>query len=136
MEKSAKEMLETGKVIAVVGLSDNPERTSNRVARYMQERGYKIIPVNPNIKEALGEKAYASLRDIPQKIDIVNVFRRSEDIPPIADDAIAIKAGGLWMQEGIINQNAADKAEAAGLKVVMDSCIMVQHARLCQNRSE
>jgi predicted CoA-binding protein len=130
MEQIAREMLENAKTIAVVGLSDNPERTSNRVARYMQERGYKIIPVNPTIKESLGEKAYPSLRDIPEKVDIVNIFRRSEDVPPIVDDAIAIKAKGIWMQEGIADENAAEKAQLAGLKVVMDSCIMVQHSRL------
>jgi predicted CoA-binding protein len=130
MEQIAREMLENAKTIAVVGLSDNPERTSNRVARYMQERGYKIIPVNPTIKESLGEKAYPSLRDIPEKVDIVNIFRRSEDVPPIVDDAIAIQAKGIWMQEGIADENAAEKAQLAGLKVVMDSCIMVQHSRL------
>jgi uncharacterized protein len=125
-----KELLENSTTIAVVGLSNNPDRTSNRVARYMQERGYKIIPVNPTITEALGEKAYPSLRDVPGKIDIVNVFRRSEDVPPVADEAIAVKAGSIWMQEGIINEEAARKAESAGLKVVMDRCIMVEHARM------
>jgi uncharacterized protein len=122
--------LENARTIAVVGLSANPERTSYRVSRYMQERGYRIIPVNPTITESLGEKAYASLKDIPEKVDIVNVFRNSPDVPPVADDAIAIQAKVLWMQEGIVNQEAACKAEAAGLKVVMDRCIMVEHARL------
>lgn len=125
-----KEMLNTARTIAVVGLSDNPERTSNRVSRFMQERGFRIIPVNPTITEALGEKAYPSLKDIPEKIDIVNIFRRSNDVPPVVDDAIAIKARGIWMQEGIVNEPAAEKAKAAGLKVVMDRCIMVEYARM------
>jgi uncharacterized protein len=130
MSNVIKELLDNASTIAVVGLSDNPERTSYRVARYMKEHGYKIIPVNPTIKESLGEKAYRSLQEIPDKVDIVNVFRRSNDVPPIADEAIAINAKGLWMQEGIVNEPAAKKAEAAGLKVVMDRCIMVEHARL------
>jgi uncharacterized protein len=131
MEQETREMLDSARTIAVVGLSDNPTRTSNCVARYMQEQGYRIIPVNPKIKEALGEKAYSSLRDIPMKVDIVNIFRHSEDVPPIVEDAIAIGAGGVWMQEGISHEDAAEEARAAGLKVAMDSCIMVQHARLC-----
>ncbi len=130
MENVIKDLLEGAETIAVVGLSANPDRASYRVARYMQEHGYKIIPVNPTVTEVLGQKAYASLKDIPEKVDIVDVFRRSEDVPPIADEAIAIKAKGLWMQEGIVNEPAAKKAESAGLKVVMDRCIMVAHARL------
>ncbi len=124
-----KELLDSSKTIAVVGISSDPGRPSYRVARYLQGCGYKIIPVNPTISEVLGEKAYSSLRDIPEKVDIVDVFRRSEDVPPIADDAIAIKAGALWMQEGIVNKPAAQKAEKAGLKVVMDHCIMMEHLR-------
>jgi predicted CoA-binding protein len=129
-----RDILESSHTIAVVGLSDNPERTSNRVARYMQEHGYRIIPVNPTIKEALGEKAYASLRDIPEKVDIVNVFRRSSDVPPVANDSIDIKAKALWMQEGIVNELAAQKARSAGLQVVMDRCIMIEHGRLIFDR--
>ncbi len=113
--------------MAVVGLSTDESRPSFRIARYLQTCGYRVIPVNPNIKEALGEKAYPSLRDIPQKVDIVDVFRRSEDVPPIADDAIAIGARCLWLQEGIVNKAAAKKAEQAGLSVVMDRCIMMEH---------
>jgi uncharacterized protein len=124
-----EDLLKNSKTIAVVGLSSDPEKTSYRVARYMQECGYKIIPVNPTIKEVLGEKAFASLRDIPQEVDIVDVFRRSEDVPPIADDAVAIKAKALWMQSGIVNNTAAKKAEKAGLKVIMDHCIMREHIR-------
>lgn len=130
MVSEYKEILQDAKTIAVVGLSDNCERTSNRVSRYMQERGYKIIPVNPTITAALGEKAYSSLKDIPEKVDIVNIFRRSDDVPPVVDDAIAIGAKVVWMQQGIINEPAAKKAEAADLIVVMDRCIMVEHARL------
>jgi uncharacterized protein len=125
-------LLKQAKTIAVVGLSADPSKTSYHVAHYMQDCGYKIIPVNPTIKESLGEKAYACLCDVPEKVDIVNVFRRSEDVGPVADDAIAIKAGALWMQQGIVNEAAAKKAEKAGLKVVMDRCIMMEHIR-CKN---
>jgi predicted CoA-binding protein len=130
MENEIKEILENAKTIAVVGLSANPDRTSYAVSRYLQDRGYKIIPVNPTITESLGEKAYPSLKDIPEKVDIVDVFRNSRDVPPVADDAIAINARVLWMQEGIVNEEAAKKAEAAGLKVIMDRCIMVEHSRM------
>ncbi len=130
MKDKIKELLETSKTIAVVGLSANPGRPSYRVARYMQEHGFKIIPVNPTITEVLGEKAYPGLRDIPEKVDIVDIFRRSEDVPPVTEDAIAIKAKGIWMQEGVVNLAAAEMADSAGLQVVMDSCIMVEHARL------
>ena len=130
MTSDIKDILDKAKTIAVVGLSDQSDRTSYIVSRYMQDRGYKIIPVNPTIKESLGEKAYSSLLDVPEKGDIVNVFRRSEDVPPVADEAIAIKAGVIWMQEGIVNEEAAKKAESAGLTVIMDRCIMVEHARM------
>jgi predicted CoA-binding protein len=115
------------KTVAVVGLSADENRPSYRIARYLQGCGFRVIPVNPNIQEVLGEKAYPSLRDIPEKVDVVDVFRRSEDLPPIADDAIAIGAKCLWMQEGIVNRQAAKKAEQAGLQVVMDRCIMMEH---------
>lgn len=125
-----KEILENARTIAVVGLSDQSDRFSYIVSRYMQDRGYKIIPVNPTIRESLGEKAYPSLLDVPDKVDIVNVFRRPKDVSAVADEAIAIKARVLWMQEGIVNEEAAKKAESAGLTVIMDRCIMVEHARL------
>lgn len=125
-----KEILENARTIAVVGLSDQSDRFSYIVSRYMQDRGYKIIPVNPTIRESLGEKAYPSLLDVPDKVDIVNVFRRPKDVSAVADEAIAVKAGVLWMQEGIVNEEAAKKAESAGLTVIMDRCIMVEHARL------
>jgi uncharacterized protein len=128
MKNDFKTIFADSKTIAVVGLSDNSEKTSNRVSRYMQECGYRIIPVNPTITCALGEKAYANLKDIPEKVDIVNIFRRSNDVPPVVDDAIAIGAKTVWMQLGITNEEAARKAEAAGLLVVQDKCIMVEHA--------
>jgi uncharacterized protein len=129
MPNQIHEILQLAKTIAIVGLSSNPDRASYHVAEYLQSCGYRIIPVNPAIKESLGEKCYARLKDIPEEVDIVDVFRRSEDIPPIADEAILIKAKTLWMQEGIVNKPAAKKAEAAGLKVVMDRCIMKEHLR-------
>ena len=130
MEDKKEQILKGAKVIAVVGLSDNPEKPSYRVAKYMQGQGYRIIPVNPTISEVLGERAYKSLRDIPEKVDIVDVFRRSEDVPPVAEEAISIKAGTLWMQQGIVNEEAQRRAESAGLQVVMDCCIMVEHRQI------
>ena len=122
-----KALLRESKVIAIVGLSPKTARPSNMVARYLLSVGYTIIPVNPGQSEILGEPCYPSLADIPQKVDIVNIFRRSEDVPPIVDGAIAIGARGVWMQEGIDHQEAADKAKDAGLTVVMDRCIKVDH---------
>ena len=127
MPNVIQDILRECKTVAVVGLSSDQSRPSYRIARYLQGCGFKVIPINPSISEVLGEKAYASLRDVPEKIDIVDVFRRAEDVPPIADDAIAIGAKCLWMQEGIVNKEAAKKAEQAGLKVVMDRCIMMEH---------
>ncbi len=121
------EMLKRAKTIAVVGLSDSPMRPSHGVSAYMQSQGYRIIPVNPAIGEALGEKSYATLRDIPEKIDIVNIFRRPEFVEEIVDEAISIKAPAIWMQEGVVHEKAAAKARAAGIFVVMDRCILVEH---------
>lgn len=123
------------RTIAVVGLSPKPHRASFDVARYMQANGYRIIPVNPNVSEVLGEKAYASLREAAQheNIDLVNCFRNSEDIPPIVDDAIAVGAKAVWMQLGITHPVAAAKAEAAGLLVVQDHCLKIDH-RVLQSR--
>ena len=117
------------RTIAVVGLSPKPHRASFDVSRYMQAAGYRIIPVNPNATEVLGEKAYATLREAAQheKIDLVNCFRNSEDIPPIVEDAIAIGAKAVWMQLGVSNAAAADRAEAAGLLVVQDKCLKIDH---------
>ena len=125
-----RRILKQSRTIAVVGLSANWWRPSYFAAKYMQEHGYRVIPVNPQYQEVLGEKCYAGLRDIPGKVDIVDCFRRSEDIDPIAADAIAIGAKVLWMQLGVINQEAAARARAAGLDVVMDRCVKIEHARL------
>jgi predicted CoA-binding protein len=125
------DLFRTSHTIAVVGLSDNPMRPSHGVSAYMQSHGYKIIPVNPQADEVLGEKAYASLLDVPEQIDIVDVFRRSEFVPEIVDQAIQVKARAVWMQEGVVHEQAAEKARKAGLLVVMDSCILKEHrARL------
>jgi uncharacterized protein len=125
-----KQILEKTKVIAVVGLSDNPDRTSYMVSEAMQNKGYRIIPVNPNAKQILGEKCYASLTDIPEQIDIVNVFRRSEFIVPIAEEAIKVKAKVLWLQLGVYNEEAASLAGNQGLSVIMDRCIKVEDSIL------
>ncbi|MGH2454498.1 MAG: CoA-binding protein [bacterium] len=128
--EDAARILLPPKTIAVVGLSDKPERESHEIASYLQGQGYRIIPVNPRIKETLGEKAYPGLRDVPERVDIVQIFRRSEDVPPIVDDAIAIGTSVVWMQTGIVNEDAAAKAEAAGLTVVMDACLRSAHRAL------
>ena len=124
-----RRILKQYKTIAVVGLSANWYRPSSFAAKYMQEHGYRVIPVNPMYKEVLGEKCYASLKDIPGKVDIVDCFRKSEDIEPIADDAIAIGAKVLWMQLGVISEEGARIARDAGLEVVMDRCCKIEHAR-------
>ncbi|MDO8958702.1 MAG: CoA-binding protein [Rhodocyclaceae bacterium] len=123
-------ILETHRVIAMVGLSARADRPSNSVARYLMARGFTVIPVNPAASEILGQRCYASLHDIPAKIDMVDVFRKADDVPPIADAAIAIGAQSLWLQLGIINEAAAAKAAAAGLDVVMDRCPKIEYARL------
>lgn len=124
---SIAELLKRSKTIAVVGLSCNPLRASHGVSAYMQTQGYRIIPVNPNIEECLGEKAYPSLLDVPEKIDIVNIFRRSEFVEPVVDQAIQLKVPAIWMQEDVIHEKAAEKARKAGIFVVMDSCILKEH---------
>ena len=115
------------KTIAVVGLSGSPLRPSHGVSAYMQSHGYKIIPVNPNIAEALGEKSYASLLDVPERIDIVNIFRRSKFVEEVVDQAIQLKVPAVWMQEEVINERAAKKARQAGIFVAMDLCILKEH---------
>jgi hypothetical protein len=121
------DLLKRSKTIAVVGLSNSPLRPSYGVSAYMQTNGYRIIPVNPNIKGALGEKAYASLPDVPEKIDIVNIFRRSEFVGEIVDQAIQLKVPAIWMQEEVVNEQATEKARKAGIFVVMDRCILKEH---------
>lgn len=129
-DEEIKQLMASAKKIAVVGLSKDPSKDSYRVAKYLQDQGYKIIPVNPTISEVLGEKAYPSLKEVPGPVDIVDVFRRPEDVPLIAEAAAGIKAGALWMQLGIVNEDAAKTAAGAGLKVVMDRCLKVEHGRL------
>ena len=121
------DLLKRSKTIAVVGLSNSPLRPSHGVSAYMQTNGYHIIPVNPEIKGALGEKAYASLLDVPEKIDIVNIFRRPEFVEEVVDQAIRLKVPAIWMQEEVINEKAAEKARKAGIFVVMDHCILKEH---------
>jgi predicted CoA-binding protein len=124
------ELLRSARTIAVVGLSGKKARPSYGVSEYLQNAGYRIIPVNPRETEVLGEKAYPDLDSLPEKVDIVDVFRRSEFVPDIVDAAIRIGARAVWMQEGVINDAAAEKARAAGLAVVMDRCILKEHRRL------
>jgi predicted CoA-binding protein len=130
--QTLRRILKENRVIAVVGLSADWFRPSYFAAKYMQEHGYRVIPVNPRYagKDVLGERCYASLAEIPEKVDIVDVFRRSEDVGPIADAAIAIGAKVLWQQIGVKNEAAAAKARAAGLDAVMDRCVKIEHARL------
>ena len=122
-----RELLTRAKTIAVVGLSDSPMRPSHGVSAYMQSHGYKIIPVNPTIAESLGEKSYRSLLDVPGRIDLVNIFRRPAFVEEIVDQAIALKIPAVWMQEGVINEQAARKARSSGMLVVMDMCILKEH---------
>jgi len=122
-----RKLLERARTIAVVGLSNNPFRPSHGVSAYMQAQGYKIIPVNPTITEALGEKSFASILDVPEKIDIVNIFRRPEFVEAIVDQAIQLKIPAVWMQEQVIHQAAAEKARRAGMFVAMDLCILKEH---------
>ena len=129
MEDPIQNILERGKVLAVVGLSSKPHRPSYGVTRYMQLAGYRIIPVNPNEEKVLGEKSYARLEDVPVQVDVVNIFRRSEFVPAIVESAIAVGAWAVWMQEGVIHEQAAERAREAGLQVVMDRCLLKEHAK-------
>jgi hypothetical protein len=122
-------ILKKYKTIAVVGLSSNPMRPSFSVAKYMQDAGYKIIPVNPNEREVLGEKSYARLEDVPEQIEIVDVFRREEDVPPVVESAVRVGAKVVWMQLGIQNERAAEQAREAGLIVVADACVLIEHRK-------
>lgn len=128
--KELKEILLSAKTIASVGVSSSDEKESYHIVAYLQEQGYRIIPVNPTAKEILGEKAYASLSEIPDKVDLVQLFRKSEDVPPYVDEAIRIGAKVVWMQVGIENEGAATKARAAGLQVVMNACMRITHRTL------
>jgi len=125
-----RRILRENKVIAVVGLSADWYRPSYFAAKYMLEHGYRVIPVNPKYREILGQKCYPSLRDIPEKVDMVDVFRKPQDVMPIAEDAVAIGARVLWQQLGVRNEEAAARARAAGLDAVMDRCVKIEHGRL------
>ena len=127
---AGENLLRNSRTIAVVGLSNRRSRPSYGVSEYMQSKGYRIIPVNPNETEVLGEKVWASLEEIPERVDIVDIFRRSECVPEIVDAAIRIGAKGIWMQEGVVHDEAAGKARAAGLEVVMDRCILKEHRKM------
>jgi len=124
-----KKILNGSKVIAVVGLSDKTDRPSYRVASYLQKRGYKIIPVNPGISEVLGEKSFPDLKSISRGVDVVQIFRKSEDVPPIVESAIAKGAEAVWLQEGIINNEAARLADEAGIDFIMDLCMFKEHKK-------
>lgn len=128
------QLLASSKTIAVVGLSANRMRPSYGVAEYLKSAGYRIIPVNPNQEDVLGEKSYARLEDVPGRVDIVDIFRRPEFVPEVVDSAIRIGARGIWMQEGIFHAEAAEKARSAGLFVIMDSCILKEHVKRLRSR--
>lgn len=125
-----KEILNSSRVVAVVGLSPNPERPSYRVASYLKEQGYRIIPVNPTTEKILEEVSYPDLVSIPETVDLVDIFRRPEEVPDIVEDAIKIGAKAVWMQEGVVNEEAAARAREAGLRVVMDKCMFKEHQKL------
>jgi len=129
MEHRIDAILSGSKTVAVVGISDKPERPSHQVAKYLQERGYRIIPVNPLVTEVLGEKAYKSLAEIPERVDLVDVFRKSADVPPIAEEAVRIGARFFWMQEGVESDRAREILDAAGIPCVMDHCVMKELAK-------
>jgi predicted CoA-binding protein len=132
---AAEKILKSARSVAVVGLSANPRRPSHGVARYLQRAGYRIIPVNPNVAEVLGERAYATLSELPGPVDVVEVFRRSEFAGAIVDEAIAIGARAVWLQDGVVDEAAAERARAAGLDVVMDDCMMRRHASMSPSPS-
>ncbi|HET6823837.1 MAG TPA: CoA-binding protein [Anaerolineales bacterium] len=129
-DQMLKDILVSAKTIASVGLSSNPGKESFWIVKYLKDQGYRIIPVNPTADEILGEKAYTDLESVPETIDVVQVFRKPEDVPPVVDSAIKAGAKVVWMQEGIVNEEAAQKAREAGLQVVMDACMRVSHRRL------
>lgn len=128
--RTAEDILSEGRTIAVVGLSPRPERDSHLVAKYLKEQGYRIIPVNPMVDEVLGEKSYPDLKAIPERVDVVDVFRKAKDVLPVVDQAIDIGASAVWMQLGIVNEAAAARAREAGLGVVMDLCMLIEHKRM------
>lgn len=130
LNDASKDLISNAKTIAIVGISDKPERDSYKVCKYLQEAGFTIYPINPMIDEVLGLKAYPSLLDLPEHIDIVDIFRKPEAVLPIVQESIRINAQSVWLQEGVIHEAAAQAARKAGLKVVMDLCIKKEHERL------
>lgn len=124
------EILRSPNTVAIVGISDKPDRDSFQVARYLQEQGYRVIPVNPMLETVLDQRCYRSLRDVPERIDIVDIFRRSDAVPEIVDEAIEVGAKVVWMQLGVVHEEAAEKARQAGLQAVMNRCIKRDHSRL------
>ncbi len=127
-------ILKSYRTVAMVGASPNPERASYRVFNYLSEKGYRVIPVNPTVKEVLGKTSYPDLGSVPEKVEVVDIFRKSEEVMPVVEEAIKIGARAVWMQEGVINQAAATKARAAGLLVIMDHCMRREHLRLMRQR--
>ncbi|MCS6817974.1 MAG: CoA-binding protein [Blastocatellia bacterium] len=128
--EAIRRILQQARTIAIVGLSSKPTRPSYGVAQYLQSEGYRIIPVNPNEVKVLGERAYARLSDVPERVDVVTIFRRSEAVLPIVEEAIRINAWAVWMQEGVVNEEAARRAREAGLLVVMNRCMLKEHRKL------
>ena len=133
-DQMMKDILLSTKTIASVGLSSNPGKESYGIVHYLKSQGYRVIPVNPTAEEILGEKSYPDLESVPEKIDVVQVFRKPEDVPPVVESAIKVGAKTVWMQEGIVNEEAGQKAREAGLQVVMDACMRATHRRLIGER--
>ena len=129
MEERIGRILAGSRTVAVVGISDNPDRPSHDVAKYLKDRGFRVIPVNPRVGEVLGEKSYGSLSEIPETVDLVDVFRRPEEVPPIAEEAVRIGARFFWMQEGVVSERARDILEAAGIPWIMDRCVKKELAK-------
>lgn len=133
-DQNKKELLGSSKIIAMVGLSPKTDKPSNRVAGYLKEFGYRVIPVNPQYEEILGEKSYKSLLDIPDKVDVVDIFMRAENVLPVVMEAVTIKPKAIWLQLGIVNDEARSVAEKNGIDFVQDLCIKLEHARLIENK--
>jgi len=133
-DQMMKDILLSARTIASVGLSSNPGKESYGIVHYLKSQGYRVIPVNPTADQILGEKSYPDLESIPEKIDVVQVFRKPEDVPPVVESAIKVGAKTVWMQEGIVNEEAAQKAREAGMQVVMDACMRATHRRLIGER--
>jgi len=134
LDQEKKDLLESSKIIAMVGLSPKTDKPSNRVANYLKEHGYRVIPVNPQHEEILGEKSYKSLSDIPDKVDVVDIFMRAENVIPVVEEAIKIKPKAIWLQLGIVNDLAKTIAEKNGVDYVQNLCIKLEHARLLQDK--